>query len=81
MHLIEFPEQTCVIAKDQPQYMPLPAWRDPDDVQGRIICCWKLSWREVFTLIFTRKIWHSVFTFNQPLQPQLLDLKYPFVKK
>lgn len=25
MKLIEFPEQTTVIAKDQPQYNPLPA--------------------------------------------------------
>ena len=25
MKLVEFPEQTVVIAKDQPEYLPLPA--------------------------------------------------------
>ena len=27
MKIIEFPEQTLVIAKDQPEYQPLPAHR------------------------------------------------------
>ncbi len=72
MNLIEFPEQTVVIAKDQPEYMPLPAYRFANDPQGRIVCCWALTWGERFRLLLTGKVWHQVLTFNQSLQPQLL---------
>lgn len=78
MELVEFPEQTVVIAKDQPEYMPLPAHRfQADDGAGRIACCWKLSLRERIQLLFTGRIWHQVLTFNQPLQPQLLTVEKP----
>ena len=79
MTLIEFPEQTVIIAKDQPEYMPLPAHRVPNDPQGTIVCCWKLTWRDLLKLAFTRKIWHTVLTFNAPLQPLLLSVNSPFV--
>lgn len=77
MQLIEFPEQTVVIAKDQPQYNPLPAWRKPGDPEGRIVCCWKLTWGERLALLFTGLIWHQVLTYNEPLQPQLLGVQKP----
>lgn len=77
MKLIEFPEQTVVIAKDQPEYMPLPAYSYKQDPQGRIVCCWELSWRERFAVLFGAKIWHHVLTFRQSLQPQLLSLEKP----
>jgi len=77
MDLIEFPEQTVVIAKDQPPYRPLPAYRQPADPEGRVICCWSLTWRERFKLLFTGKLWHHILTFNGPLQPQLLEVEKP----
>jgi len=77
MTLIEFPEQTVIIAKDQPEYLPLPAYRYPDDIEGKIVCCWKLTWRERLRLLFTGKVWHQVMTFNGPLQPQLLQVEKP----
>lgn len=77
MKLIEFPEQTVVIAKDQPEYLPLPAYRYHNDPSGRIVCCWKLSWLERLKLLFTGKLWHQVLTFNHPLQPQLLETEKP----
>ena len=80
MKLIEFKEQTCVIAKNQPQYEPMPAWREADDIEGRIVCCWKLTKWERIKLLFTGKVWHYIFTFNQPIQPQLLSVAYPFRK-
>lgn len=46
MKLIEFQEQTVVIAKDQPEYLPIPAHQFADDPQGRIAFCWQLSWCE-----------------------------------
>lgn len=38
---IEFPEQNCVYAKDQPEYLPLPVHKTPD---GMVISCWALTW-------------------------------------
>lgn len=76
MELIEFPEQTVVIAKDQPEYRPLPAHRFGDD-QGTIACCWSLTFWERLRVLFSGKIWHQVLTFNQPLQPQLLTVEKP----
>lgn len=76
MNLIEFPEQTVIIAKDQPEYKPLPAYRDKSD-GGRIVCCWKLTFLERIRILFNGILWHQVLTFNQPLQPQLLSLEKP----
>ena len=77
MKLIEFPEQTVVIAKDQPEYNPLPAHRFPDDPQGRIACCWQMTWRERLAVLWTGKLWHQILTFNSALQPQLLTVEKP----
>lgn len=76
MKLIEFPEQTVVIAKDQPEYKPLPAHRFNDD-EGRIACCWQLTFWERIRVLFSGKIWHQILTFNGPLQPQLLTVEKP----
>lgn len=76
MKLIEFPEQTVVVAKNQPQYIPLPAYISPD--KNELVCCWSLSLIERLQLLFTGKIWHQVLIFNKPLQPQLLRITKPF---
>lgn len=70
MKPIEFKEHNVVFGKDQPEYMPLPALKFED---GTVITCWKLSWKEAIRVLFTRKIWLSVLTFNNPLQPTLLE--------
>jgi hypothetical protein len=76
MNIVSFPEQTLVYAKDQPQYRPLPAYRYCD-AEGRIACCWSLSWRERLRVLFTGRIWQQILTFDQPLQPQLLTVEKP----
>lgn len=81
MNLIEFPEQTVIIAKDQPEYRNLPAHVVKDDQRGKIIFCWELTWKERFKIIWTGLIWHSVLTFNDSLQPQLLMTDKPQMKK
>ena len=81
MKLIEFPEQTVVIAKDQPEYLPLPAHVFKDNPhEGRIACCWKLTVRERIKVLFIGIIWHEILTFRQPLQPQLLTVDKPEMK-
>ena len=79
---IEFPEMTVIIAKDQPEYLPLPAHnRFPYDDKGRIAFCWKMSWKERLRALIRGVIWHEVLTFSGPLQPQLLTLDKPAMDK
>lgn len=76
MKIIDFPEVTTIYAKDQPQYLALSAHRF-GDAEGRIACCWWLSWRERLQVLFTGRVWQQVLTFNQPLQPQLMTVEKP----
>lgn len=80
MEVIEFPEQTAIYAKDQPEYIPLPAYQFGDDV-GTVAFCWRLSMIERLKMLFTGKVWHLVLTFNQPLQPQLLTVDKPLMNE
>lgn len=75
MKPIEFKEQNCVYAKDQPEYIPLPVHKTED---GTVVSCWALTWRERIKLLFTGKIWWTVLTFNSPLQPVRPDITSPF---
>lgn len=77
MDLVEFPEQTVVIAKDQPQYRPMPAHIDAAARECPVTCCWQLTWRERLTVFLTGQIWHTILTFRGPLQPQLLQVVKP----
>jgi len=74
MKIIEFKEMNTVIAKNQQPYLPFPCFRNID---GELIACWKLSWLERIKVLFTGIIWHRILTFNQKLQPQLLEINKP----
>lgn len=80
MRAIEFPEQTFIIAEDQPEYAPLPA-HDFKDAAGTVAFCWRLTWKERLTLLFTGKVWHRVMTFGASLQPQMLTVEKPVFQK
>ena len=73
MKPIEFKHQNVVFAKDQPEYMPLPALR-LNTPQGEVISCWKMSARERIKVLFTGKIWVSLISFNNPLTPSYLTV-------
>lgn len=70
MKPIEFPEVNVTFAKDQPEYQPLPAFKDPGP-EGAVISCWKLSFKERIKILFTGELWVSLWTFHQPLTPSL----------
>lgn len=78
MKPIEFSESNTTYAKNQPPYLPLPGYRFPDALDGRIAFCWKLSPWERIKILFTGKVWQQVLTFNKPLQPQKLGVNKPF---
>jgi hypothetical protein len=75
MKPIEFPEQNVVFAKNQPEYLPLPAHVTPE---GEVITCWQFSWRERFRILFAGVIWWRQLTFHSPLQPQSPTVESPF---
>lgn len=74
MFPVSFPEQTTVVAKDQPEYKPLPAHISSS---GALTCCWRLSFRERLWVLFTGHVWQIVLTFHSPLQPQILIVSKP----
>ena len=68
MRLIEFKEQTEVLAKNQPQYKRLPV-HVVDEPEGRMIFCMKFTLKERVKFFFTGKLWVSQMTFKKPFQP------------
>ncbi len=75
MKPIEFPEQNVVFAKDQPEYMPLPAFVDRSSPRGEVVSCWKLSFRERLRLLFSGRLWVCLLSFNGPLTPSFFTTK------
>lgn len=66
MRPIEFPQQTCVYAKDQPQYIPLPAHKS---AEGMVTSCWTFTFLERLRILFGANLFWTQHTFNSPLQP------------
>ena len=73
MKPIKFAEANVTYAENQPEYIPLPAFKLPQD-DGECISCWQLSWGERFKILFKGKLWLSMLTFNKPLTPTLLTV-------
>lgn len=63
--------EKVVYAKDQPEYIPLPALRSVD---GRVVSRWILTEDERRLVAAGADIYLSVHTFNGPLQPVLLTV-------
>ncbi len=75
MKPIKFKEQNIVIARDQKQYIPLPAHKAAD--QDGIVCvvsCWEGTILERLKFLFRGKLYLSVTTFNKPLQPLFMTI-------
>jgi len=77
MKPMSFKEQNIVFAKDQPPYLPLPAWRSLEDEKGVVISCWGMSFMERIRILCTGKIWVSLLTFNKPLTPSRVYSENP----
>ena len=68
MQPIVFPGCNTIFAKDQPEYLSLPARRDQE---GRVTSCWRLTWSERFKILLRGRFYITLLTFGSPLQPQL----------
>lgn len=73
MKPIKFKHHNIVYAKDQKEYMPLPALKIPSK-EGQVITCWKLTFKEKMKVLFTGKVWLNLWTFNKDLQPQYVSI-------
>ena len=76
MKPIQFKNSNVVFAKDQKEYLPLPAYKGDD---GTVISCWEFSFLERLKVLLFGKIYWTQLTFNSPLQPQRPSVESPFV--
>jgi hypothetical protein len=68
MKPVPFDQATAVLAEDQDVYRQLPIEWVPEH-EGQMISCWELSEDELEEVLRQRKIWLSVSTFGEPMQP------------
>jgi hypothetical protein len=68
--------KVIVFAKDQPQYIPLPAVV-LDGVHGRVITRWTLTEEERQAVLEGADLYLELLTFGQPLQPMRLTVGGP----
>ena len=74
MKPIKFKEVNITYAKDQPEYQPLPAFKN-NSPEGEIISCWHMSFKERIRVLFTGRIWLELLSFNKPLTPSFMTTK------
>ena len=79
MQPLIFEGANIVFGANQPEYQPLPAERVGKPETGQINTCWELSPDELKRIQETGKIWVSLLTFGQPLQPVLVSVDKPDV--
>lgn len=70
---IKFKESNTVYSKNQPKYLPLPAFKN-EGPKGEVITCWKLSLAERLKILFTGRLWVCLLTFNGPLVPAFITI-------
>ena len=78
MKPVKFKQVNRVYAKDQPEYQPLPAFIEEDKTfnpHGEVISCWKMSLRERLIVLFTGRVWLSLWCFHKPLTPSRLTVR------
>jgi len=72
----KYVEHEIVFAKDQPEFIPLPALRI-DAEQGIFLIRWTMTWRERLRAFFSGSVYLQVMTFNKGLQPVALFVEPP----
>ena len=75
MNPVEFPQQTIVWAKNQPPYLPLPAYTD----DKQTISCWSLTLKERIKVLLFGRLWLRQMNFGEALQPQAPSIDSPFI--
>lgn len=66
MKAIEFEQQNIIFAKDQKEYLPLPAYTQEN---GLVTFCMELEDGELEDIMKTKVLELTVLTFRRPVQP------------
>lgn len=75
-------QHEIILAKNQPQYHPLPvALVTYDDGVQSMISRYRLGWRERMKLLFTGDLWLEQLTFGAKLQPQRPTVNEPLTER
>lgn len=78
MNPVDLPElpgiQKVIFAKDQPEYLPLPAYV----YENGLVCTkWRLSAEELARLLEGEDVLLWIWTMGRPLQPVLVEVPTP----
>ena len=65
---VEFNGSNSIMGVGQPEYQPLPAMRHKDD-NGKVSSCWKGNIKDRFKFLLTGRMYLTLMTFNNPIQP------------
>lgn len=76
MQPANFPEANVTFGLGQPEYLGLPAKRHGDS-HGHVTSCWHVTDEELAEIVRTRKVYVTVMTFHQPIQPQMVTTEVP----
>jgi hypothetical protein len=71
MKPIKFKGYNVIYAENQPEYIPLPVYKDSE---GDVTSCWQFTLLERLKILFGAKLYWTQMTFNQPLQPVKPDI-------
>ncbi len=74
MKPISFKGQSTEIAKNQKEYVTLPALQ-LDDAEGSVIFCIKMRFWERVWLLFTGKLWCSFLMFGKDMTPSEFSVR------
>ena len=69
-----FNELNIIFGEGQPEYEPLPAFKNTSD-QGEVVTCWGLSLRERLRILIKGEVWLSQASFNKPINPVFMTTK------
>lgn len=76
MKPIVFPKALSIFGTDQKEYLPLPAYRHKDDWRC-VSSCWGMSLKDRIKVLFTGKVWVTMPTFGNALNPVKLSTDEP----
>jgi hypothetical protein len=79
MDAIEFPEVNVILAKDQPEYVPLPVFVDGRDEMKPVTACFKLTPEELEEINRTGVLWYTQCTFGNAFHPVRMSTQNPFI--
>jgi hypothetical protein len=93
MEPIEFPQQTLILAENQPEYKPLPChivyescrYKNQEtgeetviNVPWEMVACFKLSPEEIAEIVRTGVLWYKQAVFGDQFKPIYLSTLNPF---